>query len=452
MSIKPKLGAFDLTMIVVSMVIGVGIFRTPALVAASAHTVPLFFTAWIVGGLVSLCGALTYAEIGSRFSVAGGFYKIVSDCYHPAYALMLNWVYVLTLGAGAAGVAIIGAEYINPIIFPAAWQGGTLVKLTVIFMIVVLYVINFMGIKVGARAQNLLTIVKVIMILGLCTVVFGKPAPADPIVQGPVNTLSLFQAIGVSLIAVFYTYGGYQGTINFGGDIINPRRDTPLAILCGIAIIISLYLLINYAYVHILGIQGVAGSQLVAAEAAKAFFGSAGNIIISVSIFFSVLGFANVMLMQTPRMYYAMAEDKVLPPVFKKINSRTQVQEFALTFITAIILISVFFLGTFEKIVSYVMFIDSISLATVAASLFILRKRAKGKAPYTGFRVPLYPVVPLIFILFLLCVTFNVVYTDPVPAFIGFCFFLAGYPLYKFMRKLYPETEAVKEKSVNEEY
>src|SRR3712207_1978065 len=109
--IHPKLGYFDLTMIVVSLVIGVGIFRTPALVAQSAQTPILFFSAWIVGGLVSVCGALTYAEIGSRNPMPGGFYKIVSECYHPAFALMLNWVYVLTQGVSAAGVCIIGAEY-----------------------------------------------------------------------------------------------------------------------------------------------------------------------------------------------------------------------------------------------------------------------------------------------------------------------------------------------------
>jgi APA family basic amino acid/polyamine antiporter len=423
------------------MVIGVGIFRTPAIVAASAGSVPLFFAAWIVGGLVSLCGALTYAEIGGRFSVPGGFYKIVSDCYHPAYALMLNWVYVLTLGAGAAGVSIIGAEYINPILFPAEWQGDTLVKFTVITMLLILFVINYLGIKVGAQAQNLLTVLKIAMILGLCAVLFGDSAPVADTVEapGPISASDILKALGVSLIAVFYTYGGYQGTINFGGDVINSRRNTPLAILCGIAIIISLYLLINYAYVHMLGIAGISGSQLVAAQAAKAFYGDAGNIVISVSIFFSVLGFANVTLMQTPRMYYAMADDRILPPAFKRVNSKTQVQEFALTFITAVVLISVFFLGTFERIVNYVMFIDSISLTTVASSLFILRRRARGKAPYTGFKTPLYPVVPLIFILFLLGVTVNVVYTDPIPALVGLCLLLAGYPLYLVMRRIYPE-------------
>jgi APA family basic amino acid/polyamine antiporter len=440
MSIKPRLGAFDLTMIVVSMVIGVGIFRTPAIVAASAGTAPLFFTAWIVGGLVSLCGALTFAEIGGRFSAPGGFYKIVSECYHPAYALMLNWVYVLTLGAGAAGVSIIGAEYINPILFPAAWQGDPLVKATVITMLLALYVINYLGIKVGARAQNLLTVLKMVMILGICAVLFGDPAPAAGAgkATAPASAWDLLRAMGVSLVAVFYTYGGYQGTINFGGDVVNPRRNTPLAILSGIAIILALYLLINVAYVHVLGIAGIAGSQLVAAGAAKAFYGDAGNVVISVSIFFSVLGYANVILMQTPRMYYAMADDRILPPLFKRVNPRTQVQEFALSFITAVVVASVFFLGTFERIVNYVMFIDSISLVTVASSLFILRRRAEGAAPYAGFKVPLYPVVPLVFILFLLGVTVNVVYTDPFPTLVGLGLLLAGYPLYLVMRRLYP--------------
>jgi APA family basic amino acid/polyamine antiporter len=152
-----------------------------------------------------------------------------------------------------------------------------------------------------------------------------------------------------------------------------------------------------------------------------------------------VLGFANVTLMQTPRMYYAMADDRILPPLFKRVNPRTQVQEFALTFITAVVVASVFFLGTFERIVNYVMFIDSISLTTVASSLFILRRRGEGATPYAGFKVPLYPVVPLVFILFLLGVTVNVVYTDPFPALVGVGLLLAGYPLYLVMRRLYPE-------------
>lgn len=445
MSIQPKLSAFDLTMIVVSLVIGVGIFRTPTIVAASANTPGLFFTAWVLGGFVSLCGALTYAEIGSRFSVPGGFYQIISHCFHPAYAFMLNWVYVLTLGAGAAGVAIIGAEYINPIVFPGSWQGESLIKVTVFGIVLALFILNYLGIKVGARTQNFLTLVKIMMLLSLCLAVFGQPTHPLEIgntVPATGNT-SWLTALAVSLIPVFYTYGGYQGTINFGGDIVNPRKNIPLAVMVGIGIIISLYLLINYAYYRMLGLAGIAQSKQVAAELARAFYGDYGYTMVSVAIFLSVLGFVNVMLMQIPRMYFAMAEDRILPPVFKKVNQQTQVQEFALIFITGIMLLSVFFLGTFEKIVNYVMFIDSLSLTTAAVTLFILRKRQRGKdEPHRrtdqGFRVPVYPIVPLIFILFLASISINVLITDTVPALIGFGFFLGGYPLYRVMQRLYP--------------
>jgi APA family basic amino acid/polyamine antiporter len=438
-AIQPKLGVFDLTMIVVSLVIGVGIFRTPALVAESARTTPLFFAAWIVGGLVSLCGALTYAEIGSRYPVPGGFYKVVSECYHPAFALMLNWVYVLVQGAGAAGVSIIGAEYINPILFPAAWQGPALVKATVIGVVAVLFVLNYLGIRVGAWAQNVLTVVKMVMLTALCLAAFGGPGPAAAAPVGEAASGSWWTAFGVGLISVFYTYGGYQGTMNFGGDVVNPRRTVPLGILTGIGLIIGLYLLVNVAYVRTLGVEGVRGAKLVAAGVAQAFFGPSGLVLVSVAIFISVLGFVNVTLMQNPRMYYAMAEDRILPPAFRRVNPRTQVQEFALVFFTAVVVLSVFFLGTFEKIVNYVMFIDSFSLATVASTLFVLRRRAGKDQTYVGFKVPLYPVVPLVFIGFLLSVTLNVLVTDTASALVGFGFFVAGLPLYGFMRRLYPK-------------
>ena len=165
MSIKPKLGVFDLTMIIVSLVIGIGIFRSPAIVAQKAGSPLVFFIAWILGGVISICGALTFAEIGSRLPVAGGFYKIFSYCYHPAYAFMLNWSLVITNAASAVGVAIVGAEYINPILLPVALQNEMGVKLTAIVAILVLYALNFLGIKMGARAQNILSMVKIVMLV-----------------------------------------------------------------------------------------------------------------------------------------------------------------------------------------------------------------------------------------------------------------------------------------------
>ena len=437
MGIKPKLRTFDLSMIVVSLVIGIGIFRTPTLVAQSAQTPFIFFMAWILGGLVSICGALTFAEIGSRYPVPGGFYKIFSHCYHPVYAFMINWVLLLTYGAGAAGVTIIGVEYIMPIILPHSTDNQNVVNSIVVGIILILGVLNFLGIKTGARTQNLLSLVKIIMIVGLCFAVFS-PAKSNPEIKFDATDFSFIQAMGISLIAVFYTYGGYQQTMNFGGDIQDPKRSIPRGIIIGISIIISLYLTLNYAYFNVLGFQGLVNSKLIASELAGAIFGNYGSNFISIGIFLSVLGFANVTIMSNPRVYYAMAEDKILPPIFKKVNEKTQTQEFALIFFITIIVLSVFLLGTFEKIVSYVMAIDSIALATACATVFVLRKRAGKNDSHDGYKLPFYPLLPIIFIVFLLMVTINVFKSDTIPALIGIGLLFAGWPLYYLLKKFYP--------------
>ncbi|HMA54258.1 MAG TPA: amino acid permease, partial [Acidobacteriota bacterium] len=157
MTIKPKLTTFDATMIVVSLIIGIGIFRTPAMVAAAAKTPTLFYAAWALGGLISLIGALTFAEIGGRFAKPGSYYKVVAENYGSGLAFMLNWTNVVILnGAGAAGVALIGAEYLTPIVFPGAEPATGHVQITAVVLILGLLVINYLGIKTGAWAQNVL--------------------------------------------------------------------------------------------------------------------------------------------------------------------------------------------------------------------------------------------------------------------------------------------------------
>ncbi len=443
--IQPKLSAFDLTMIVVSLVIGVGIFRTPTIVAEAAGSSDIFFAAWTAGGLVSLCGALTFAEIGSRHPVAGGFYKLISDAFHPAFAFMLNWVLVLTYGAGNVGVALIGAEYINPLL-PDALRGPTGIRATTIATVLLFYVINLLGIRSGSRTQNVLSGLKVVLMLALCVGVFVAPvapallpesASAEPVVRAAVSGSTLFAAFFTSLIAVFYTYGGYQQVLNFGADIKNPTRNTPRGIIAGMLLVMALYLGLNGTYVRQLGFTAVAESKLVAADAARTLFGAWGYGLFSVAIFISVLGYLNASLLSLPRVYYAMAEDGILPPIFKRVNARTQTQEFALTFLVAIMLLSLAFLGTFEKIVSYVMSIDSIALATAAATLFVFRRRAKEPDRYVGYRVWGYPVIPLIFIGFLLIVALNVIRTDPGPALVGWLLFLSGWPLYYGLKRVF---------------
>jgi APA family basic amino acid/polyamine antiporter len=434
--IKPKLNIFDLTMIVVSLVIGIGIFRTPAIVAASVANPFLFLSAWIVGGVISFIGALIFAEIGSRYQKAGGYYKIVAEKYNPAFAFMLNWVAIFINGAGAANVAIIGAEYLNPVIFPNQSSFSMSTTVTASTIIVLLLCINYLGIKAGAWVQNVLTVIKIIIILLIISSIFiVKPViSAQPVITNN-SFSSIIYGFGVGLISVFYTYGGYQLTMNFGGDVINPKKNLPRGILLGSVIILFLYLAINYAYLNGLGFKGIITSKLVAAEIANVSFGSAGYIFISLAIFLSSLGFLNVNIMQTPRSYYAMAEDKALPKFFLRFNPKTQVQEFALLFYGVSIFISLYFLGTFEKILNYVMFTDSITIAIVASSIFFLRHE-DFKKEHKGYKIILYPVLPLIFVVFLVFISINVLLSSFDSTVFGVVIFLLGYPVFRLMKRL----------------
>lgn len=439
MAIKAKLTTFDTTMIVVSLVIGIGIFRTPAMVAEATQTPFRFFAAWTLGGLISLLGALTFAEIGSRFPRPGAYYKVVAESYHSSLAFMFNWAGILIAnGAGAAAVSIIGAEYLIPILLPAKYQNQFTIQLTAALVIFFLFLINYIGIKSGAWAQNVLTLLKIGMILLLVFVAFyhGGDAPVDR-VDLPSPMKPFWMAMGIGLIAVFYTQGGYQNSINFGADMKNARRNMPRAILFGMLIIITCYLLINAAYYKVLGISGIARAKLVAAEVAKVTFGNFGYLFVSLIIFFSAMGFLNATFLQLPRAYYAMAEDKTLPAIFMKVNQKTQAQEFTLIFFAATVILSIFFLGTFENIVNYVMFVDALSIAVVASTLFILRKKAKEqKIEYDGYRVPLYPVLPAIFVLFLLFVSLNVLWNETRSALLGALIFVSGYPIFLVMRRV----------------
>ena len=420
-------------MIVVSLVIGVGIFRTPALVAEKSGNEFIFFAVWIFGGIISICGALTFAEIGARLPAAGGYYKIFSYAYHPAFAFMLNWSQVIINAGSSAGVAIIGAEYITPVLFPTATDPDTIIKVFAVSIITLLFGINFAGIKMGARTQNVLSILKIAMILVFCFAIFGKHAE-ESTAQNSIGEINYIQAFGISLISIFFTYGGYQQTVNFGADVENAKRSIPKAIFTGIGIVIFLYLCLNFSYVKVLGFEQMQNSPLIAKDLAQAFLGPIGGTIISIVLFTSVLGFLNTSVMSNPRVYYAMAEDKILPPLFKKVNTKTQVQEFGLTFFISVMIASVFLLGSFENIVNYVLFIDSISLASAAAAIFILRR--KSQSDYSDFKMKLYPIVPILFIVTLLFVTYNTILDNSTTALYGFLIFIGGLPLYYLMRKV----------------
>jgi APA family basic amino acid/polyamine antiporter len=253
--IQSRLSTLDTAMVVFSLVVGIGIFLTPADVAQAAGSTSLFFTAWIVGGVAALIGALVFAEIGSRHPRAGGYYKVVADCYHPALAFMLNWAQTLMQGAGAAGVAFAGAAYLAPVVLPLSWQTPPATKVLAFATMLLLLVLNYAGIRPGARAQNILSGVKIAMMLALAglalAVVPAAQAKAPLLVTG-----SWEMRLGAALIPCFYSYGGYQMTMNLGADVRDARRRLPLAITAGMLTVVALYLLLNLAYQRALGTAG----------------------------------------------------------------------------------------------------------------------------------------------------------------------------------------------------
>jgi len=436
MTFKPKLTRFDLSMIVISLVVGMGIFASPPVVARNTNNVYLYFGAWLIGGIVSLCGSLTFAEIGSRYPTTGGFYKVFSYCFNPPFAFMVNWLLILSNAMSVAAIALIGGDYICPIILPASMQNDLNVKIIAIATVLILYLINLLGIKSGARIQNLLTIFKILIILILCTAVFKShiTVPANEIIN--VSKRNCISGFGISLVAVFFTFGGYQQTINFGGDIIDAKTNIPKAIIQGVLAVLSLYLLINIVYYCVLGINGIQNNKALAATLAGIIFGPLGYKIISISIYLSVLAYVNVNIMSNPRIYYAMAEDRILSSRFKKMNSESQVLVFGLSVFVVAVIVVLFFVDSFQKIINYVMLFDTIGLSTAAVAIFILRKKTAYLNKTGIYAIKYYPVIPIIFILTYWFVSICIFIESPMAAAFGFCTLISGLIVYYISKQL----------------
>jgi APA family basic amino acid/polyamine antiporter len=430
--IQARLSTFDTAMVVFSLVVGIGIFRTPAIVAGAAGSTDLFFFAWIAAGLVSLIGALTFAEIGSRHPCAGGYYRVVADCYQPTLAFMLNWSQTLMQGAGAAGVAFIGADYLMPVLLPPEWRTPHASLALACATMLILLFLNYRGVKLGAHTQNLLSGLKIIMIVGLAVLgllLAQRVHTSEPVVVTPPGP-----RLASALIPCFYAYGGYHMIMNLGADLKNARRRLPLAITGGMLTVVALYLLLNFAYQRVLGVSGIAQSKLVAAALSRATFGPAGEAVISIAVFLSATGFVNATIIQMPRSFYAMAQDGVLPRAFLRVNPDTQVQEVGLVFFGATMLLPAFVLGSFERLLNYVIFTDTVTIAVVASTLFVLRRRRIGDG---GFQIWGYPVLPALYILCLLGVAARVFTLEPNLALTGIIIILTGWPLFRLGRRLF---------------
>jgi APA family basic amino acid/polyamine antiporter len=428
-----ELGLFDLTMIVIGLVIGMGIFRTATDAASASLTPGIYFAAWIAGGLVALCGALTYAEIGSRYPITGGYYKIFAACYHPSVAFAINCIILISNAASLAAVALIGSEYLSQLIFatPASDLSKSLIAM---LAVLVFYFVNLAGLRMSSKTQNVLMLIKIAMVLILISALFfpgaESAAVSAPVVAGDSGFMATITSFGVALIAVSFTYGGYQQTINFGDEVKDARRTIPRGIFIGILVIISLYLLVQMAYVHMIGFEELKTTRGIAAVVAEKMFGATGKTIFTLLLFMAVLAYVNVLLLSNPRVMYAMSRDRILPAIFAKTDQNRGVLTVSLTVFAAICIIVLFFANTFEKILGFTIFLDCIGMATSAATIFILRRRTRHLDGTGIYTMKLYPVLPLIFIAAYTFVGISIAVNTPVLALTGLIVFAVFLGLY----------------------
>jgi APA family basic amino acid/polyamine antiporter len=415
-----KLNRFSFTMIVVGLVIGMGIFRSAATSAQHAIAPSVYFSAWIIGGFVALCGALTYAEIGSRFPVTGGYYKVFSYAYHPSIAFAINCIILISNAASLSVVAIIGSGYIAKLFPETPWTDVHKALLSAA-AIILFYLINLKGLRMSSRAQNVLMIIKIAMILVLIAALFFPFEQSTMVNSAIVETpsMSWLQSLGYSLIAVSFTYGGYQQTINFGSEVENPAKNIPKGIFMGIGIIIVLYLLVNFSYFQIIGFEQMKGEKEIAFVVIEKVFGSKGAAIFSFFLFFGVLAYVNALLMSNPRVMYAMSDEGTIPKIFSKQNEKNGVLVVSLTVFALTCLVILFFAQTFDAILNFTIFLDCFGMVASSATIFKLRKQTKHLDGTGIYKMKLFPLLPLLFMLTYCFVGVSIAIQTPKTALIG---------------------------------
>ncbi len=415
---KPLLNLFDITMIVIGLVIGMGIFRTASDSANAAVTPSVFFITWVAGGLIALCGALTYAEIGSRYPITGGYYKIFATCYHPSIAFAVNCIILISNASSLALVALIGSEYISQVIFstPPSDLVRSLIAMAAIIMF---YGVNLMGLRMSSTTQNILMLIKISMILLIVAGIFfpsSSKVVHDFVPKTDLTFWDYVKSFGVALVAVSFTYGGYQQTINFGDEIKNPRKNLPRGIFIGIIVIILLYLAVSYAYYKQIGFEELKNAKGIAAIVAERMFGPSGRFVFSILLFMAVLAYVNVLLMSNPRVMYAMSQDGILPKAFSKKDEKKDVLTVSLTVYALITVVVLFFAKTVDKILGFTMFLDCIGMAFSAATIFIIRKRTSHLDPKQIYTMKFFPLMPIIFIASYTFIAINIAITKPMTA------------------------------------
>jgi len=401
-----------------------------------------------VGGLLTLAGALTYAELGAALPEAGGQYVYLREAYGNMAAFLFGWIFFLVyMTGGIAGLALAFAEYFG-YFFPSFSTESTLFSQTFHFfgrsftyslsagqlvgvlVIILLSVFNFVGVGLGKFIQNIFTVLKIgiiVAIIGLGFIIGEGTAVSLSLKPAGMSFGQIIIGFGVALVAVTWAFDGWNNVNFVAGEIKKPSRNLPLALIIGTLGITVLYVLTNYIYLYALPIPEVKGVVRIAEKATSALFGSSTGALISAAVIISTFGALNGSILTGPRVYYAMAKDKLFFQRVSQVHPRFRTPGFAIL-IQALWASLLTLAGTFEQIFTFAMFMAIVFWIAATASVFTLRKKLPDlPRPYKTWG---YPVVPALFILASLGILLNTLLEKPAEALAGIILTALGIPVY----------------------
>lgn len=443
-----QLNLFDSIMVMMGIIIGSGIFLTTGIMAKTIPSPVLILLAWLVGGILTLAGALTYAELGASMPRAGGQYVYLKEAYGPLVGFLYGWItFLVYMTGGIAALAIAFAEYFGYLIpalstekicfslnltglDPSITYRFSMAQLVAILVILLLSLVNYMGLRFGKSIQNIMTVVKIATLAGFIIMggIIGRGRSISMVFNpSDMNFSQLIIGFGLALIAVFWAFDGWNNVNFVAGEIKDPGRNIPRALLLGTIGITVLYVLVNYIYLYSLSIDEITGVVRVAEKSATALFGGHWGVVVSIAVVVSTFGSLNGSILTGPRVYFAMARDGLFFSRATRIHPRFKTPGFAII-IQAIWSSILVFSGSFEQIITFAMFISIVFWIAAAAAVFKLRKKYPSLArPYKTWG---YPVVPLIFILASIGILFNTLIEKPVESLAGVALAIIGIPVY----------------------
>ena len=437
-SLQRGLGLLEATTLVVGGTIGASIFLVPSAVAAEVNAPGLALLTWVLTGFLALTGALSFAELASAIPETGGTYQFLKRAFPGTpIAFLFGWMMFFAYAAGATAVVTsMAAQYAGHFLARFVEFDGMAPRAFAVGIIGLLAFTNCLGVRQGAQTQNVLTFLKlggILAIVGICFFVGeGKSSPFQPMLPPETSGAEIVGSVGTAMILSIFSYSGWYFITHVAGEVRDPARTLPRSIFIGIGIVLVLYLAVNAGFLYALPFDRVKSSPRIAADALDAAVGPLGADVIAVVVILSALGSSNAQLLNYPRIVFSLSRDGYFFERLGRIHPTRQTPTVA---IIAFASVAAFFalIGTYQQILSFVGFVIQLFMALTVVGLIVLRRR-EPELP-RPFKVPGYPIVPLLYLAILTWYLGNLLVNRLGPSLVGIGIVLTGLPFYWYWRR-----------------